>query len=189
SEEVSADWKSVVGNLRGRVTKGGVSRKVESGHGARKPVAYLAGSTGAGYDFGRIMKRDYSICSISRYTGRNKRRILQAGHPNFLHGHWAHRAGVAHYGTWVTSHEGPASEDWIALCGNRAGLVFRGREKISNGRQPGAASDFHLYINEGRHEFSDFGVMEVIVWDRLLTEDEMLTTMEYLNWKLEHGSQ
>ena len=37
--------------------------------------------------------------------------MLQAGHPNFLHGHWAHRAGVAHYGTWVTSHEGPASED------------------------------------------------------------------------------
>ena len=53
-----------------------------------------------------------------------------------------------------------------------------------------AAPDVHLYINDGGiNELSDLGVMEVIVWDRLLTEDEMLTTMEYLNWKLENGSQ
>ncbi|CAE7273024.1 unnamed protein product, partial [Symbiodinium pilosum] len=136
-------------------------------------------------------KRDYSICSISRYTGsQNQKRILQAPHPNFLHGHWEGHTGVAHYGTWVTSLQGSASEDWIPLCGNRAGLVFWGLQKVSNGKQGVAAPDVHLYINDGGiNELSDLGVMEVIVWDRLLTEDEMLTTMEYLNWKLENGSQ
>ena len=46
--------------------------------------------------------------------------------------------------------------------------------------------DAHLYINEGCHsgEKSDFGVMEVIVWNRALSEDEMWTSMEYLNAKL-----
>lgn len=36
---------------------------------------------------------------------------------------------------------------------------------------------------------SDFGVMEVITWDRALSDAEMLTTVEYLQWKLKvrHG--
>ena len=42
-----------------------------------------------------------------------------------------------------------------------------------------------MYINDGHFaESSDFGVMEVIVWSRALSEEEMWTSMEYLNWKL-----
>lgn len=35
-----------------------------------------------------------------------------------------------------------------------------------------------------RPQVSDFGVMEVITWDRALSDAEMLTTVEYLQWKL-----
>ena len=45
--------------------------------------------------------------------------------------------------------------------------------------------DAHLYINDGHYtESSDFGVMEVIVWNRALSDGEMWTSMKYLNAKL-----
>ncbi|CAE7370847.1 unnamed protein product, partial [Symbiodinium sp. CCMP2456] len=99
SEDSGPAWRSAVGSWQGRVTKGSVTRKVEAGNGATRPVAYLAGDPNSGYDFGKIMKPDFTICSISRYA--------------------------------------------------------------------------------------DYGVMEVITWNRALSEDEMWTSMEYLNWKLQ----
>ena len=95
SEDANPDWHSVVGGWKGRVTKGSITRKFEAGHGAGAPVSYLYGNTGTGYDFGKIMKRDYTICSVTRYAGHHRNRILQTGHhPNWLHGHWAGRVGV-----------------------------------------------------------------------------------------------
>ena len=232
SEDAGPDWKSAVGKWQGRVTKGSVSRKIESGNGAGRPVTYISGDTGAGYDFGKIMTSDYSICSVTRYLGGSKGRILQTNSHNWLHGHWHGRAGVAHYDTWVTPHEGPDSTDWLVMlgspavpflpilgpalfrhkritntkqgtrtaliiindngtglprmCGSRAGVVFKGQARQNIATRQGAVhADFHLFVNEGVHELSDFGVMEVIVWNRALTEDEMWASMEYLNWKIQ----
>lgn len=43
-----------------------------------------------------ITSSERGICSISRYTGRYRRRILLGSRSNWLHGHWGGRAGVAH---------------------------------------------------------------------------------------------
>ena len=67
SEDASPAWKSAVGSWQARVTKGSITRKVEAGNGAAKPVAYLDGLTNAGLDFGKIMKPEFTICSITRY--------------------------------------------------------------------------------------------------------------------------
>ena len=85
-----------------------------------------------------------------------------------------------------------SSTDWLVMCGNNKGVVFVGKDgkNIAPGHGPQLNADFHLYINEGfANEASDFGVMEVITWNRALSEDEMWTSMEYLNWKLANGSQ
>ena len=192
SEDANPVWKSAVGNWQGRVTKGSITRKVEAGNGATRPVAYLAGDPNSGYDFGKIMKPDFTICSISRYVaGGSMGRILQSGHhPNFLHGHHGQRTGVAHYNTWVTRWDVPSNTDWLVMCGNNKGVVYVGNDQrniaVRHGHPHG--EDFHLYINEGfANEASDFGVMEVITWNRALSEDEMWTSMEYLNWKLQVG--
>ena len=192
SEDASPAWKSAVGSWQARVTKGSITRKVEAGNGAAKPVAYLDGLTNAGLDFGKIMKPDFTICSITRYlyAGGIMGRILQNIHPNFLHGHHGHRTGVAHYSTWVTPYEVPSSTDWLVMCGNNKGVVYVGNERRNIAIRHGVlhSEDFHLYINEGfTNEASDFAVMEVITWNRALSEDEMWTSMEYLNWKLEAG--
>ena len=190
SEDAHPVWKSAVGSWQGRVTKGSIARKVEAGSGATRPVTYLRGLSNAGYDFGKIMKPDFTICSITRYLeGGIMGRILQNNNPNFLHGHHAGHAGVAYYGTWVTPHDVPGNTDWLVMCGNNRGVVFVGNGRSNIAVRHGAlqnAADFNLYINEGQtSEPSDFGVMEVITWDRALSEDEMWTSMEYLNWKLQ----
>ncbi|CAE7286887.1 unnamed protein product [Symbiodinium necroappetens] len=189
SEDANSAWKSAVGSWQGRVTKGSVTRKVEAGHGAKFPVAYLTGDTNTGIDFGQIMKPDFTICSVTRYVegGANKR-ILQNNQPNWLHGHWMGRVGVTYYNTWV-NHDGQHTglTDWLVMCGNSAGVVFRGQERKNIGQDAAVKSngDFHLFINEGElQEVSDFGVMEVIVWNRALSEHEMWTSMKYLNSKL-----
>ena len=49
----------------------------------------------------------------------------------------------------------------------------------------------HLYINSyGQYtsEFSDFAIMELITWDRALTDEEMRASTEYLKWKLRVGA-
>ncbi|CAE7451379.1 pol [Symbiodinium sp. CCMP2456] len=189
SEDVSSAWKSAVGSWQGHSTRGSVTRKVVAGHGARFPVAYLAGGVHDGYDFGQIMKQDFTICSVTRYIeGGQQKRILQHNQPNWLHGHWAGKVGVTYYNTWVNE-EGQLTglTDWLVLCGNSAGVVFRGKERRNIAQRAPVMSDpdAHLYINDGHFtESSDFGVMEVIVWNRALSDEEMWTSMEYLNWKL-----
>ena len=194
SEEADVAWKSSVGSWQARATRGSPTRKVEAGHGAAFPVAYLTGNPHTGIDFGVIMKPDFTICSVTRYLeGGQHKRILQHNQPNWLLGHWNGLVGVSFYNTWLNQDGLPTGlTDWLVMCGNSEGVILRGQEKknlnVNNIVPVKSTGDVHLYINDGHYmESSDFGVMEVIVWNRALSEDEMWTSMEYLNWKLSGG--
>ena len=191
SEDANPVWRSSVGNAYGEVIKGSVTRKVEQGNLAKKPVAFLEGNTGSGFDFGKIMKPDFTICSVTRYTGGAMGRILQHQSPNFLHGHWDERAGVAYYGGWVVSEGVSSKTDWVVMCGSSEGIVLRNykHDNIGHNAVHKTNEDAHLYINEGfNKEKSDFAVMEVIVYGRALSKDEMWRSKNYLMQKLKHGS-
>ncbi|CAE7255969.1 unnamed protein product, partial [Symbiodinium sp. CCMP2456] len=100
-----------------------------------------------------------------------------------------------HYNTWVTSNKrNPNVLDWLVLCGtNGATRAFDG---MSSGTPTNIATKapkkftdtIPLYVNHGYDEKSQFGVMEVITWDRVLSEEEMLATVDYLKWKLRAGA-
>lgn len=200
SENANRVWPSSVGTWQGRVTKGTTDVKVEQKHKdyfGRTPGpkwTYLAGSTVCGYDFGEIMTPDFTICSVTRYLNKfNQARILSNFHPNFLHGHHHKRVGLAHYSTWVTAHPHPpevGDTEWVVMCGNREGLVMSGLDRTNKGKHPGVKyhKNFNLYINEGLNEVSDWGVMEVITWNRPLTEEDMWMSMVYLLWKVHIGN-
>ena len=82
-------------------------------------MKFIAGGTGEQVNFGEILDTDYTVCSIDRYTGGSKGRILQANGRNWLHGHWASQVGVAHYQHWNTaSHRNAGNEDWLVMCGS-----------------------------------------------------------------------
>eukprot|EP00960_Hanusia_phi_P032603 749937-Hanusia_phi.AAC.1 len=62
----------------------------------------------------------FTLCSISRYNGARKNRVLQAsGNHNFLHGHWNGGKGQAYYdGAWELQQDLSATADmWVVLCG------------------------------------------------------------------------
>ena len=68
------------------------------------------------------------------------------------HGHYSGRKGIAYYGAWVSQdYQNTGLTDWQVMCGNSAGLLFRGKERVNIGQNPAAKfdGDFHLFINEG----------------------------------------
>ena len=61
----------------------------------------------------------FTICSVSRFADNlSKRRILGAADKDWFHGHNT-EAGVAYYGTWVTSETNSKvnGKDWLVMCG------------------------------------------------------------------------
>ena len=195
SENAGSLWPSEVGDFEGKSDENSVYRRVAGCYGADRPVTYLYGGSGARFNFGKVLKPTFTICSVSRYHGDKRLRILQSNKGlNLLHGHWSGKAGVAHYSKWVTKHNAETSdEDWVVMCGsNGAQRVYSGMANSTNiatavGKQ--LTKDEPLYINKGfNDEVSEFGVMEVITWDRALSDEEMVASMDYLKWKLKAGA-
>ena len=88
----------------GATEAGVVATGIVTGHSVGGPVAFVGGNTATKMQWGaRSVPAAFTICSVTRYSGSaNKRRILgcwlnPAGHMNWLHGHWEHRAGSNYY--------------------------------------------------------------------------------------------
>jgi len=89
-----------------------------------KHLRYISGGTDATFNSGPCLTSQYTVCSATRYTGGTKGRILNGGSGNWLHGHWASRAGIAHYNAWQGQHNGRVSPNtnWVYMCAyNSAG--------------------------------------------------------------------
>ena len=201
SENAGSVWPSSVGNVEGYSIKNTVHRVVAAGYGADRPVTYIKGNHLSSFRFGQageVLKPTFTICSVTRYTGGQRKRILQSDQTNWLHGHWDGSSGVAFYQNWLTPHEkNLATYDWVVLCGcNGAStkvyeLQGSPGEPVSIAIRSGLEqpSDSTLFVNAGhQEELSDYAVMEVITWDRALSDDEMKASVNYLKWKLRVGS-
>ncbi|CAE7250862.1 unnamed protein product [Symbiodinium natans] len=203
SEDAGSVWKSSVGDFVGVSTKNSVWRASAAGFGADRPVTYIQGFHDDAFSFGAILKSSFTMCSVSRYTGRNVAgkfgRILQGKDHNLLQGHWKGHVGVAYYGDWVTyPYHHRYDMNWMVMCGtNKAKLVYSGLKNFG---------DYNFAASKSRHEtfpdsvvinagykagedsVSDFAVMEVITWDRALAQSEMESAIRYLKWKLQAGT-
>lgn len=167
-----------------------------SGGGAMASLAMLEGYTSSDISFGSIVPPRFTICSMTRYTGSAKQRILtgetEAG---WYHGHYLGHAGVASYNTAATQIKKDAivpDTDWLPMCGTNQGTTpndimvgnsFVGT-KASNAR---LAAPSKLGINK-RTEKSDFGLAELIIFDRALGKDEMMEVMAYFQRRLQDAS-
>merc|ERR1712194_696251 len=93
----SNTWQDCTGNGNTAALSGsGLVKSRSAGHGATSEVLALAGNTSSAIAFGAVIKSEFTVCSVTRYTGGAKGRILQ-GSTNWLHGHRRGAAGVAHY--------------------------------------------------------------------------------------------
>jgi hypothetical protein len=85
----------------------------------------------------------FTICSITRYTGSNRGRILSSTDMNvcnFIHGHHNQRRGVAHYNQWMTQSISSlgVSTNWLVMCGQNGNNIDIPNNIIADGN-----SDIH----------------------------------------------
>ena len=188
SSMASPTWKSAVGDFRAQVVAGSVKVIAEAGHGATKSVNALSGDTISGINFGPILDAPtWTLCTLSRYAGSNRGKILVGGPGNFFHGHRANSRGVAYYDEWVTSDRSKGTiDDWLVMCGTNSGRrAYADGVNVATNDLRGNSGHKHLGINippnGGLHEDpSDWRVAEVITWSRSLTGAEMKRVTEYL---------
>eukprot|EP00438_Fugacium_kawagutii_P028407 Skav216764 [mRNA] locus=scaffold3378:5808:6278:- [translate_table: standard] len=141
------------------------------------------------FSFGKVLPRTFTLCSVARYVGTSgvgepRGRILQSAESNLLHGHWSDRIGVAYYNGWATveSPKPHSTLEWQVICGTNGAQrvyigTFDGAQNVATGTGATLATDETLVINTGAisSETSAFAVMEVITWNRALSDDEMVS--------------
>jgi len=188
-------WKSTVGNFSMSVLGGQIAAKIERGDGAENGVWQVQGTTETKVSFGDIIPRDYTICTLSRYTGpKNQKRILIGTSGNWLHGHWSSQAGVAIYGTWVTRsvNRVEPNTNWLFMCGQNAQRsIIRANGMSIKKANGGIKGQMKLQINKGgccEKEASDWAVAEIMTWDRYLTFTELIHIEAYFNRILKKGN-
>lgn len=176
-------------NLTNVVTFGTVIVSNEVGGGPVANLMSLKGTTTTKLNFGNLFGGMWTICSLTRYAGANRRTVLQGS--SFYHGHFKGRTGVGYYGTKKNNTQvlvdivEPVLE-WVPMCATRASSpnnILVGDEWV--GIADSLSAQYGgLTVNAITSELSDFAVAEVIVWDQAFTKAEMLDAMKYLKSRL-----
>ncbi len=182
--------KDSSGNNRSSVLAvGTLAYASASGSGAQVAQQYIHGgpTSSIRLPLGSVPSA-FTICSMTRYTGTAKGRIINAFGGNFAHGHDG-GAGVAYYGDlegWSTSRTGVGSAQelhWLVMCGKSSGK--QPGNVLTNGQAVGVrdmtiSSNLQMAINAGDYgSGSDFAFAHAIVWDYILSDEEM-ATVSYL---------
>jgi hypothetical protein len=124
----------------------------------------------------------FTICSMTRYEGSVRERILTAKSVNWLHGHWQHSVGVAFYQGWTTGSVrslGYSQLAWAVMCGRNKDsslILLNSRSIDTNVHVSSQRGGVTLTINGGYNgEKSDWGLAYVAIWDRHLSDTELRT--------------
>merc|ERR1719287_129908 len=167
-----------------------------SGNGAAGVVGSVKGDPTTKASFGQILSPQHTLCTITRYTGARKGRILNGGHGNWLHGHHGGRAGVAHYNGWKTPVKNQVNPitDWLVFCGQTGNdNAFRANGvDVTTAHGPASWNKMGLTVNQGgccgARETSDWAIAEVMVWNRELSCAELKEAEHYLLHRLTVGN-
>ena len=187
-------WLDVSGNGRhAYATKGEVTTIVQGE--APNTWNALVGSTTTAVRFPGSIPADFTICSVTKYNGNARGRIIQASGDNLVHGHYRGNAGVVHhrrewplYIGWRTPESGVITnrDDWLIMCGTTDGCdMWANGINVCNKAVKGAGAwrtGTDLRINDGAWsgEVSDWAAAEIIVWDVPLNSTELDVVFRYL---------
>lgn len=174
---------------------GSVNKTSSAGWGASQEIVFLQGDVNTSLHFGNIVETpNFTICSLTRYSGDKKGRILNGG-GNWFFGHSQGTAGVAFMQRWVTGTTDLRNSNWVALCartGNSTRDVALGGIPIGSGNQTEMPMNGEITVNsngqfgcctENEKERSDFAIAEIIVWQG----DALREGMRYLQRVLREG--
>jgi hypothetical protein len=182
------------GNGRTVTSTGTITSSSASGNGATVSIPYIYGDTTTtmSWPSGSI-PTNFTICSISRYTGGTNKRILVGKNSNWLHGHWSNNRGVAFYQGWKTNQTSYGNlTDWLVMCGNNGSTIKYSNLEDSNpvGIASGGQGNDIFGINncsQTSGEQSTWQLSYVMIWDQVLTDAEMLIVSKALQNYLSTG--
>ena len=163
-------------NGRDATTSGVTQSVATSGNGATGSITYLSGNTQARVIWpANSIASTFTICSITRYSGPSKGRILNASGINWLHGHWSNNKNAVYYQGWMAGGTNSSVMDWAVVCGKNNGTAPNNvlANGVPVGTSSGGSGNGQLQINNS--ENSDFQFSQLIIWDQTLTDSEMST--------------
>ena len=144
-----------------------------SGDGAANAVAHITGTTATKMLWPEdSIPSTFTVCSVTRYTGGPRERILNCNHSptqtlNWLHGHYPGGVrGFAYYDKAVGSSSGGVQDNWLVMCGTNAGATFPGNiilDQDEIGTADGGTGGCRLNI--GYNGESDWALHSVLIWD------------------------
>ena len=185
------------GNYRHAVSvEGSISAANASGYGATVPQHYIYGAQSDKLFMpANSLPNAFTLCTLTRYTGGAKGRIITASSFNFIHGHYFGNRGVAYYGTWKTSSSdlpGADDLDWLVMCGKNvanggpASILADGvpRNTATSAGNGGG----QLRVNTQSGELSDWALGHILVWDRHLSDVDMAAVSETMMRSLHDAS-
>jgi len=153
-----------------------VATATASGNGVANAVTFITGTTTTKLLWPEnSIPSTYTICSVTRYTGGARERILACdGSPsqsgNWLHGHWYSKRGATYYANvyaTATSNHG-VQDDWLVMCGTNAGATFPGNVILDQdeiGTANGGLGGFRLNIGYSGGEASNWALHSLLIWD------------------------
>jgi alpha-tubulin suppressor-like RCC1 family protein len=179
------------------VYRGTIARKTVSVSSGT--MQYLSGGTSDGIQFPvacMAAAANYTMMAIARYNGTNRQRIFNGngginGGSNYLSGFRGGCAGVAYRGDspsalWMTQNSVDVhGNDWVVMSDQarlfRSQFVQRGVLAPSTTVTPTS----QMTVNYGSiggvaGEYSDWAVVAVLFFDRVLTVDELVTNEQWL---------
>lgn len=172
-------------NGRNATTKN-ITYSNKIGIGSAVPIPSLSGDTNASIQWpnGSIPEQ-FTICSITRYTGGANQRILQSssvGKSNWFHGHNNNNNGVVYYESWMTPeiNNVGAPIDWVVTCGKNASTlpnnIWVNNKNIGNNNNGVGGLQLGINVpNTGccSNETSNWAFNQVYIWDQILTDIEI----------------
>ena len=162
-------FEDTSGNGRhGDLKQGTVSFGRSAGKGASNEISYMTGNSNARIHWpSSSVPSSFTICSVTRYTGAARERILQ-GRPsstsNWIHGHWAGWPGTALYSTSSSSSQGtpPLGSQlsgynivsdpthWVVTCGRNDRILANGISTATGMSGGGNIGNLHVRGGGGR---------------------------------------
>ena len=189
------DWSSTTlsdssGNGRHATTSGTITKPTASGNGANGAITYISGGTSSSISWpsGSIPTK-FTILSLTRYNGGTRRRILNSETNNFYHGHYSGMRGVCDYEKLMTLSSTTGNiDDWLCCIGKNDGTIPNNIliDGIGKGTNIGGIGGKKLYINTGT-ENSDWCLSCVMIWDKILIDNEISVLNSIINTYLNKG--
>ena len=144
-----------------------------SGDGATNAVPHITGTTATQILWPESsIPTTFTVCSVTRFTGGTRGRILGCHSSptqpaSWAHGHWSGDRGIVYYNAWqTTSASKGVVDDWLVVCGTNAGAEAPGNIIVDQdeiGTATGGVSDVRLNI--GYTAPSDWALHSLLIWD------------------------